>query len=156
MLGLLIKFIQSLLAKDMENKQVITLDAYFTSTKTGADLRVKYGSDYTNEILQNATKLLEKVNALLSDLGIISCTINSGWRPAAYNASIGGAPKSYHVRGMAIDLTDKTGQLDQVLSDRPELLKKYDLWREDSGSTPGWCHLDCGVRTDRPSRSFKP
>lgn len=140
-----------------ETKPVaISIEAYFADSKTGEDRRIKYGADYTPEILSNATVLLEKVNALLADLGILSCTLNSGWRPPSVNAAIGGARKSLHVTGKAIDLTDKSGQLDQVLSDKPELLKKHELWREDSGSTPGWCHLDMGVRTDRPSRTFKP
>lgn len=141
--------------KKEENKMAITLEAYFADPKTGEDRRINYVEDYTDEILENAKVLIEKVNSLLSDLGIIAVVVSSGWRPNAVNSAVGGAKKSLHLQGRAIDLKDSTGELDRVIEERPDLLKKHDLWLEDPDATKGWCHLDNGNRKDRPSRVFK-
>ena len=65
-----------------------------------------------------------------------------------------GSSKSAHKLGMAIDLVDH-GELDKWLDENPDVLIKYDLYREASVSTPGWCHLS----TRKPmsgKRTFKP
>jgi len=133
----------------------ISIEAYFQDPKNGDDRRLKYPNDYTSEILENAKALLEKVNNLLIDLGVVTVVVSSGWRPATVNAAVGGAKKSLHMLGKAIDLRDSTGELDKLIESRPDLLKKYGLWLEDPSATKGWCHLDVGNRTDRPSRVFK-
>lgn len=181
MLVKLIQVIKNLFIKDTKNLKTISvpkgkpeekappvaisLDAYFTDSKTGKDRRLLYKDEYTLEIKQNAEKLLEKVNALLLDLGIMSCRVSSGWRPAALNASVGGAKRSLHTRGLAIDLVDSDGTLDKLILEkektllqegRPSLLKKYDLWLEDPAATSTWVHLDLGTRSERPLRVFKP
>jgi hypothetical protein len=133
----------------------ISIEAYFSDPKNGDDRRLKYPNDYTNEILENAKALLEKVNSLLIDLGVVTVVVSSGWRPATVNAAVGGAKRSLHMQGRAVDLRDSTGELDKLIESKPELLKKHGLWLEDPSATKGWCHLDCGNRTDRPSRVFK-
>lgn len=135
---------------------MISLDTYFQDSKTGEDRRIKYGNEYTNEIKQNAEELLKRVEALFMDLGVVAVRLSSGWRPQAINAQVGGAKKSLHTQGKAIDLVDSTGELKGMILKKPELLKKHDLWMEDWSSTPTWCHLDIGSRTDRPIRTFKP
>jgi hypothetical protein len=150
------KAISDLSPKSQENKPVaISINAYFTDPKTGEDRRVKYGADYTPEILSNATALLEKVNALLADLGVISVTLNSGWRPVAYNASIGGAKSSAHCTGEACDLSDSTSGIKNQLVAKSELLVKHNLYMEDPAATRLWCHLQ--TRTIKSgNRIFKP
>lgn len=148
-----------------ENAMAITLEAYFEDSKTGEDRRVKYAKDYTNEILENAKTLLEKVNAFLQDLGVMSARVSSGWRPPSVNASVpGSAKRSLHMTGKAIDIVDTSGELDKLIMEKeqdllargqPSLLKKYDLWLEHPDHTRTWCHLDIGNRTDRPLRVFK-
>lgn len=139
-----------------ENKVAIGLDAFFADDKTGDDRRVKYSQDYTYEILENAKILLEKVNAVLSSLGIMSAVVNSGWRPPAVNSAIGGAKNSGHLIGKAVDLRDGDGSLHRSLAAKPELLRQHGLFLEDSSATKGWAHLDFVDRPDRPSRIFKP
>jgi hypothetical protein len=139
-----------------KNGVAITLEAYFNDPQSGEDRRQKYREEYTTEIRDNATKLLEKVNALLLDLGIMSCLVSSGWRPSAVNKAAGGAKRSLHMRGMAIDLRDGDGGLDRKIEEKPELLQKHGLWLESPDHTPGWCHLDMGTRWERPVRIFKP
>lgn len=58
--------------------------------------------------------------------------------------------------GLAVDIADPDGHLDEAIKAKPELLDKYGLWLEDPGHTPGWTHLDLGVRSSRPIRIFLP
>jgi len=58
--------------------------------------------------------------------------------------------------GKAIDLEDKDGSIKALIQANPELLRNFGLFMEDAASTPTWCHIDCVIRADRPSRTFKP
>lgn len=134
----------------------ISIEAYFADPKTGEDRRIKYPKEYTTECLANATELLKRVNALLMDHGILSCVVSSGWRPSAVNGAVGGAKKSGHLIGKAIDLKDGAGELDRTLASKPELLRKHGLFLESPDKTTGWTHLDFIDRPDRPNRIFIP
>jgi uncharacterized protein YcbK (DUF882 family) len=52
-------------------------------------------------------KLLEVLDAAREDAGG-PIVVSSGYRCTAHNAAIGGAPQSYHVRGMAADVYSET------------------------------------------------
>lgn len=145
-----------------EMSEVINLDLYFTDYVTKADRREVYKNELTNEIIENAQKLLQKVNGLLNELGISKSDVTSGWRPPTVNAQVTNAAKrSAHMIGLAVDLLDNTNQdLAKLIASQPDLLRKYGLFIEDMSSTRGkntnWCHLDYMTRQDRPSRVFKP
>lgn len=131
-------------------KDLITLEMYLM----GRDKT--YPNDITQEIRDNATVLLEKINALLKDLGVTDIKVSSGWRPPSINAALANsAKKSLHMIGKACDISDKDHTLSDAILKQPDLLKKYNLWIEDPTATPTWCHLDFGIRTDRPLRMFK-
>jgi Peptidase M15 len=135
---------------------VITLEQYFM----GRDKL--YPQELTQEIIDNATILLEKVNAILVSLKVKKAEVSSGWRPAAINSQTkNAAKKSLHMVGKAIDIKDDASQtLANKVVSNPELLKNLGLWLEDPASTKGkntnWVHLDIGTRSDRPLRIFKP
>jgi len=117
----------------------------------------------------NALTLLYRVNnlivAFVTDTGEIS--VNN---PATGNqisgskggdggfrlpTSLTGSSKSAHKLGMAVDIYDKGQHLDNWLDKTPDALIKYDLYREESASTPNWCHL--GTRKPLSGkRTFKP
>ena len=66
-----------------------------------------------------------------------------------------GASKSAHKLGMAVDIYDLGERLDKWLDKNPDALIKYDLYREESASTPNWCHL--GTRKPLSGkRTFAP
>lgn len=114
-------------------------------------------AECTQEIKDNAGKLIVAVNSLLEDLGITEIKVSSGFRTATANAALSNSAKhSLHMRGLAVDLEDKDGSLNTLILSQPDLLHKHQVWMESGESTPGWCHLDIGVRTDRPLRVFKP
>jgi hypothetical protein len=143
-------------------KELISLNLYFTDYVTKADRRVQFASEFTDEINTNAIKLLGLINQLLSDLGIESADVTSGWRPPQINnKTTNAAKRSYHMLGLACDILDNEDQnLCNLVASRPDLLRKYGLWMESPTATKGhntnWCHIDCGTRADRPSRVFLP
>lgn len=110
------------------------------------------------EVVANAADLLEHVNALLDVVAFIPAAqerhVNSGWRSAAYNATVPGAAlKSRHITGGAIDIRDSDdGELDAFLFADWEacvhagrvascLLARFGLYMEHPAATKGWCHL---------------
>jgi uncharacterized protein YcbK (DUF882 family) len=138
----------------------ITLDMYFTDFVTKQDRRKQYPDEFTKDIEANAQAL--KVNAFLTEIGITSAQVTSGWRPASVNNKVtNAAKKSYHMLGMAVDILDNKNQdLAKLVANSAVLLRKYGLFMEDMNATKGqntnWCHIDMGTRSDRPSRIFLP
>lgn len=113
----------------------------------------------------NAFELLRRVNGLLEylewpfpedpDTGTPISGSRGGNGDGGFRlkTSTTGAPNSPHKLACAIDLYDPEDLLDDMITD--ELLAKFDLYREHSANTPGWCHLQCippksGRRTFRP------
>ena len=135
---------------------MITLQDYFND------------KPHPTEYNLNALTLLYSVNNLIAAFVTDTRTILQN-NPATGNQISGkkngdggfrlptsttGSSKSAHKLGMAIDLVDH-GELDKWLDENPDVLIKYDLYREASVSTPGWCHLS----TRKPlsgKRTFKP
>ena len=126
--------------------------------------RVSQVAEPTDEIINNATELLVRVNALLDVInesypGIPAAMnphVNSGWRPAAYNATVpGAAVRSKHITGQAIDLADHDGELDGLLLDHPNLLELAGLWMEHPLATKGWTHVQ-SVPPRSGNRCFYP
>ncbi len=100
-------------------------------------------------VIRNAKSLLIRVNALLQRLKINGAVVSSGFRPSDVNKALpNSAKRSAHMSGEAIDLEDKDGDLDALIT--VELLKEFDLYREDSNYTKGWTHLQ-----SRPTTSGK-
>lgn len=58
-----------------------------------------------NSIQPDALDLAESIRATASaKLGTIRLIVTSGYRCESHNAAIGGAPRSQHVQGLALDL----------------------------------------------------
>lgn len=111
-------------------------------------------NDITPAISANIDRLLSKVNALIAYLqqdkvnvpinmktrSQISGELNGGFRPQ--DCSVG-APNSNHKQGLAVDLFDPLGKIDEWVTN-PSNLKKIqalDLYFEDKSKTDGWCHV---------------
>lgn len=102
----------------------------------------KYPDAFTLEIEGNAVELLDRVNALLADFGE-ERKVNSGWRPPEVNSKTpNAAVKSKHMMGLAVDLDDPEGDLDDwCMENDGERLVQFGLWMEHPSATKGWCHL---------------
>lgn len=132
----------------------ITVDAWLTSS--GRYPARAQSLELVRETRENAALLCRAVSNVFTALGITEVSISSGFRPLGINAKAGGAKRSGHIRGLAVDLVDANGELAQLLSANPALLRKYGLFLENPKATPGWVHLDIIPRVDRPSRIFNP
>ena len=135
---------------------MITLQEYFND------------KPYTSEFNLNALTLLYRVNNLIAAFVTDTRTILQN-NPATGNQISGnkngdggfrlqtsttGSSKSAHKQAKAVDIYDH-GELDKWLDENPDALIKYNLYREASASTPGWCHL--GTRKPLSGkRTFKP
>ena len=130
---------------------MISLADYF-----GAHQVTSQPSESTKE---NALILLARVNALLREIDLpeaIKPRVNSGWRPAWYNATVANAaPKSKHISGEAIDLADPEGALDDFLMANTKLLQEHGLYMEHPAATKGWCHLQ-SIAPRSQNRVFYP
>lgn len=132
---------------------MLTLKSYLTSSGKYPE-REKLA---TKEIIANAIDLIARVNALLEDIGHTEVVeVSSGFRPADANKAAGGATKSGHLRGLAVDIFDPRQQLSKMLQDMPGALYLHGLMMEDPNSTKTWLHVDTVPRKARTSQVFKP
>ena len=121
--------------------------------------------DLTTERRVNIDNLCDTVNKLLyqyeQETGNVvpknrvtgtqvSGEVYGGFRPQ--DCPIG-TPNSAHKQGMAVDIYDPDGGLDQWITDAVLII--HDLYREHPDATVHWCHLTTrspasGNRTFRP------
>ena len=119
-------------------RQVLTYDEYFKHS-----VNPVYADEYTDLVRENGIKMLDKVNSLLIEFDFKDVKMSSGWRPLAYNVKIGGARRSNHIKGLAVDIKDD-GELAIKCYENQECLKRRGLAMEHPNWTPGWVHLQLG------------
>lgn len=114
--------------------------------------------EYTLEIQSNALDLIKRVNNLFNALQVPVSQVTSGWRPLSVNLRSGGAKRSLHLVGKAVDLSDPgcPGEIEKKIMQNSHLLLDFGLWMEAAEATPQWIHLDTGIRDSRFVRIFKP
>jgi hypothetical protein len=145
----------------------ITLEDWITSSGRYPD-RAK-SPELTGEIKKEAQKTVDHVNALLNELDWQEkVSISSGFRPSGANAAAGGAKRSAHMTGLALDImqpkpTNKLGlaiRAAQANKGSEGILGRHELMMEALEATVGvhslWLHLDRVKRSPRPSMEFKP
>jgi hypothetical protein len=106
----------------------------------------------TEAIKDAATVLATRVTELLIVYGERP-PITSGYRTPAANRAAGGASKSAHLEGRAVDLADPKGALGRWCMNHLYLLEEHGLWMEDPTVTKTWCHLQS---REAKNRVFKP
>lgn len=155
------------LVEAKKSKAFITLDDWITSSGRYPE-RAK-SPELTEEIKTEAQKTLDAVNALLNEIGWTDAvSISSGFRPSGANAAAGGAKRSAHMTGLALDifqpkvrnlLGEKIREL-QNEQGRSGILGQYGLMMEalefTVGKNSNWVHLDRVKRGARPSMEFRP
>lgn len=128
---------------------------YFRDPTTLFDRRQTYPEYYSPKISEAADALLLKVNALLRALPHDDTRVTSGWRPEPINRKVGGAAKSHHTTGHAVDLADPTGELARAIVRNQQLLVELGLYLESPNHTKGWVHLQ-DVPPKSGNRVFNP
>lgn len=136
---------------------MLTLEDWITSS--GKYPERSKSVELTDSVLDNAQLLLDSVNDLLValDIDLTKVSISSGFRPSSVNSKIANAAKkSLHMTGLALDLADADGKLDELIEKNSHLLDTYSLWLESPKATKGWSHLDKGTRSKRKVKIFFP
>lgn len=95
-------------------------------------------SEEVKKNLKSVAIVLQKYRDTI--FGNQSIKIHSGWRSEKYNKSIGGAAKSYHVKGLAADFSVKGFTKDQIYA----LMNIYHFGGVEHYNNAGWtiCHID--------------
>lgn len=116
---------------------------------------VAFPEDFTKEISANIDQLLEIINQVRAAYGS-PMTVSSGWRPPSINASTpGAAPKSNHMKGLAVDIRDTDGSLWQWTMGNLDLMQRLGIFLEDRRWTPSWVHYQI-VPPKSQKRIFVP
>lgn len=89
-----------------------------------SEFRSKDGADFPQDVLQNLQKLVVNLDTIREEIGL-PIQVNSGYRSTAHNKKISGAKNSYHVKGLASDLS--------VKDISPNALKEIIVGLMDSG-----------------------
>lgn len=133
------------------------ISKYFTVGEALWLPRIKSYHIPTEEEKQNILDIAEKLD-VIRELWGKPMTVSSWIRPESYNRSIGGAGKSAHIDGRAVDIRDPDGLLDAFCEglDMGGKLKELGLWVEHKDATAGWTHFDTKNRGNRKSNIFKP
>ena len=105
-----------------------------------------HATELTDEIMENAVALVDKINSLLQYAAADGVPINgvaSGWRPNGINEATSNAAKhSKHLTAHGCDVKDIPSRAFARWCLRNEdLLVEIGLWMEDPRWTPTWVHL---------------
>jgi hypothetical protein len=126
---------------------ITTTDYFRAHDATGDDLRDRYPLDIGPQIEHDADVTIGCVNLLLTKFGEWR-SVNSGWRPPSYNATVPGASRtSKHMTARAIDINDPDGRLGAwCMSPEGEAaLVEIGLWIENPAATTNergqWVHF---------------
>lgn len=137
----------------MAKEQVSLIDIL---TSSGKYPDRQYHASCTQEVKDNAQILANRLNMLFGALQLTGITINSGFRTPEANAAIANAAKkSNHMMGLAADLADPDGKLDELFLQNLPQLETYELYLESPDSTPTWAHLQ-SIAPRSGNRVFKP
>lgn len=131
---------------------MITVKDYFTNVE--GDRREKYRLSMSPTIETNASRTVRLVNDLLEEAAKHGITppinprtgsqVSSGWRPPVVNSGTpGAAVNSKHMTGLACDIYDPDGVLDDWLTTTEglDVMERIGLWMEHPASTKGWSHI---------------
>jgi len=90
----------------------------------------KFAAEFTEEVNSNINKTIARASELLSRMGKDKVYVTSGWRPKSINSSVGGAPNSLHIYGLAIDISDPDKSIGQWCVQNIETLSEIGIWME--------------------------
>lgn len=107
----------------------------------------------TKDVAENIIQLMIKIEWIRDYLGGWPIKITSGWRPAAYNELIGGAFRSAHLTGEAVDFQVKGYDAHEIRDALVPLLERLQIRMENHNGN--WIHIDSRAPSTN-GRYFKP
>lgn len=105
------------------------------------EFKCKDGSKVPEALETNVRLLAEQLQILRDYIGI-PIHINSAYRTEAYNASIGGSPKSQHKQAKAADIVTSKFTPKQLANVIKLLIKKGIMMQGGVGIYPSFVHYD--------------
>ena len=96
-----------------------------------------YSKDGNNDNFRIDSMLVSKLDQLTTAIGK-KANITSGYRSEEHNANVGGAKNSYHMKGMAVDVSFPGMSVDQVAA----MAKKIGFTGIIKYYKSGFVHLD--------------
>jgi uncharacterized protein YcbK (DUF882 family) len=106
------------------------------------EFKCKDGSKVPEALESNVKLLATQLQALRDFIGI-PITLNSAYRTEAYNASIGGSPKSQHKLAKAADLVTSKYTPNELAEIIKDLIKEGKMMQGGVGVYPSFVHYDC-------------
>jgi len=106
------------------------------------EFKCKDGSKVPEALEANVRLLATQLQALRDFIGI-PITLNSAYRTEAYNASIGGSPKSQHKLAKAADLVTSKYTPAELANIIKNLIKEGKMMQGGVGVYPSFVHYDC-------------
>ena len=107
-----------------------------TISQTASRLGIK--NIPTADIIENLTKLAEKLELIRRFYDGKPIIISSGYRSPKLNKAVGGSPRSQHMRGQAVDFTIPGISIDTIICDLRETDLEFDQLIHEFNS---WVHL---------------
>lgn len=112
-----------------------------TKNFDSAEFDCRDGTKVPAELMANVQELADNLQVLRDDIGE-PIHVNSGYRTPRYNARIGGAPKSKHLKAQAGDITAKSFTPKQLAARIEKLIKAGKMKQGGLGIYPGFTHYD--------------
>jgi zinc D-Ala-D-Ala carboxypeptidase len=107
-----------------------------------------------DDFMKNVQSLLTALDQVREKYGK-PMKINSGLRTYESNKKAGGSKNSWHLYGLAVDISDIDGALYKFCQENIGLLESTGLYCEVREATPTWVHFQ--IRAPRSNkRFFKP
>lgn len=106
-----------------------------------SEFSCKDGAPVPGDLLDNVELLAKNLQVLRDHLGE-PIHVNSGYRTPAYNAKVGGKPKSKHLTAEAADITVKSKSPRQLVTIIEKLIAQGKLRFGGVGLYPGFVHVD--------------
>jgi uncharacterized protein YcbK (DUF882 family) len=92
-------------------------------------------------LIENVKVLATQLQILREELGV-PIIINSGYRTADYNKSVGGKKNSFHLRAMAADIRTAHHTPKELAAIIERLIKEKKLWFGGVGVYATFVHVD--------------
>lgn len=105
------------------------------------EFKSKDGSEFPEEVIENIKKLAVNLQVIRDELKK-PITINSGYRSPKHNKNIGGAKNSYHLTGLAVDISVKDMTPKEVGKVIEELMDHGKITKGGLKVYSGWVHYD--------------
>ena len=112
-----------------------------TPNFTLSEFNSKDGSAMPVDVRTNIEHLAEQLQVIRDHIGQ-PLTVTSGYRSPAHNKAVGGAPKSFHVQGKAVDLKARDMSAKELAATITALMIEGKIAKGGIGLYSTWVHYD--------------